>query len=289
MPEMPRPSGQAACAAVRIDMATQAEKCKTFRALHERPGAFIMPNPWDVGSARLLEHLGFEALATTSAGFAYSLGMRDNTPDREVTLEHCREIVESVDVPVSADLGNCFGDKPEIVAETIRRAARAGLAGCSVEDSTQRADDPIYPFELAVDRVRAAADVVHSLPFPFTLTARCENYLHGRLDLDDTIRRLQAYEQAGANVLFAPGVSSIDDLRRLVRSVNLPVNVIGGGSMDVAELAGIGVKRISTGGALYRAALAAVQRAAREMKDQGTFALTAESVSQIDVGSIVAR
>jgi 2-methylisocitrate lyase-like PEP mutase family enzyme len=270
-------------------MATQSDKCRTFRALHERPGAFIMPNPWDVGSARLLEHLGFEALATTSAGFAYSLGMRDNAPDREMTLEHCREIVEAVDVPVSADLGNCFGDKPEVVAETIRRAARTGLAGCSVEDSTQRADDPIYGFELSVDRVRAAVEVVRSLPFPFTLTARCENYLHGRHDLDDTIKRLKAYEEAGANVLFAPGVSSLDDLRRLIRSVGLPVNVIGGGKMEIGELAGIGVKRISTGGALYRAALTGVARAAEEMRDKGTFSVLSEAISHVDSGAIVAR
>lgn len=270
-------------------MTFQADKCETFRALHERPGAFIMPNPWDVGSARLLAHMGFEALATTSAGFAYSLGLRDNTPDREISLEHCREIVEAVEVPVSADLGNCFGDKPEIVAETIRRAARTGLAGCSVEDSTQRDDDPIYEFELAVDRVRAAADVVRSLPFPFTLTARCENYLHGKSDLDDTIQRLQAYEEAGANVLFAPGISSLDDLRRLVRSVNLPVSVIGGGTMAITELAGIGVKRVSTAASLYRVALSAVQQAGREMKEHGTFTFTANALSHTETGQIVAR
>ena len=170
-------------------MGTQSEKATTFRALHDGPGAFILPNPWDVGTAKMLAHLGFKALATTSAGHAFSLGRADNTLGRDLTLAHAREIVGATDLPVSADLGNCFADAPETVAETIRLAASTGLAGASVEDATGRADDPVYELELAVDRVRAAADAAHGLPFPFTLTARAENFLVGRQDLFDTIQR----------------------------------------------------------------------------------------------------
>ena len=207
-------------------MLTQSEKGKTFRELHERNRAFIIPNPWDIGTARLLAHLGFEALATTSAGYAFSIGQRDNTIDRDRMMAHVADIVSATDLPVSADLENGFGDIPQTVAETIRLAANAGLAGCSIED--MKSDHSIYELELAVDRIRAAAEVVRGLPFVFTLTARAENYLVGRPDLQDTIRRLQAYQEAGANVLYAPGLKSKEEIVSVVRSLDRPVNVIMG-------------------------------------------------------------
>ncbi len=209
-------------------MNTLLEKATAFRSLHERDRAFIIPNPWDVGTARILAHLGFEALATTSAGYAFSIGQRDNTVDREQMMEHVRAIAAATELPVSADLENGFGDDPETVAETIRLAGDTGLAGGSIEDSTSRVDHPIYDFELAVERVRAAVEVARSLPFPFTLTARSENYLVGRPDLEDTIRRLQAYQEAGADVLYAPGLARKEDIVAVVRSVDRPVNVVMG-------------------------------------------------------------
>jgi 2-methylisocitrate lyase-like PEP mutase family enzyme len=239
-------------------MRSQAEKGRAFRALHERREAFIIPNPWDVGTARLLAHLGFEALATTSAGYAFSVGQRDNTIDRDRMMAHVSAIVSATDLPVSADLENGFGDDPETVAETIRRAAAVGLAGGSIEDATARPDDPIYEHDLAVERVRAAATVAHSLPFPFTVTARAENYLVGRPHLADTIKRLQAYQEAGADVLYAPGLASKEDIASVVRAVDRPVNVVmglQGVRLGLAELSALGVKRVSVGSALARAAL----------------------------------
>jgi len=270
-------------------MRTQTEKGSAFRALHEREGAFIIPNPWDVGTARLLAHLGFEALATTSAGYAFSIGQRDNTVGRERMMEHVAAIVSATDLPVSADLENGFGDDPDAVAETIRLAAAAGLAGCSIEDSTSRPDDPIYAHELAVDRIRAAAKVSRSLPFPFTLTARAENYLVGRPDLADTIRRLQAYQEAGADVLYAPGLASKSDIAAVVRSVDRPVNVVmglRGVQLSLAALSELGVKRISVGSALSRAALGAFLRAAREMRQHGTFSFADEAVSYPEISAM---
>jgi len=271
-------------------MTTQAEKGDAFRALHEREGAFIMPNPYDPGTARLLAQLGFEALATTSAGFAFTLGRRDNTVSREGVLRHVAEIATAApDLPVSADLGNCFGDAPETVAETIRAAARAGIVGGSVEDMSGSKDDPIYEIEFAAERVRAAARAAHSLPFAFTLTARAENHLVGRGDLKDTIRRLQAYQEAGADVLFAPGLTTREDITSVVQSVNRPVNVImglQGVRLGLAELSEIGVKRISVGSALARAALGAFLRAARELKTRGTFAFADEAVSFKEVNEM---
>src|SRR5262245_12857931 len=249
-------------------MRTQAEKGSSFRTLHERHHAFIIPNPWDVGTARLLAHLGFEALATTSAGYAFSVGQRDNTVGREAMMAHVAAIAAATDLPVSGDLENGFGDSPETVAETIRLAAAAGLVGCSIEDGTTRPADPIYAHELAVERVRAAAEAARALPFPFTLTARAENYLVGRPDLNDTIKRLQAYGAAGADVLYAPGLTSEDDIATLVRSVDRPVNVIvglKGANLSLAKLTQLGVKRISVGSALARAAYSAFLHAAREM------------------------
>lgn len=270
-------------------MKTQPEKCAAFAALHARKGAFVIPNPWDAGSARLLEHLGFQALATTSAGYAFSCGNRDNTTGREATLAHASVIVAASDLPVSADLENCFGDAPEIVAETIRLAAQTGLAGGSVEDSTGRAESPQYELAHAADRVRAAAQAAHSLPFPFTLTARAENYLVGRPDLKDTIARLQAYQQAGADVLYAPGLATLEDVAAVVRAVDRPVNVLAGAQFSVAALAEIGVRRISVGGALARAAYGAFLLAAREMKEQGTFRFAEQAISYREISAIFAE
>jgi 2-methylisocitrate lyase-like PEP mutase family enzyme len=270
-------------------MLTQAEKGQTFRALHGRHGAFIVPNPWDVGTARLLAHLGFEALATTSAGYAFSAGQRDNTIDRDQMIAHVAAIVSATDLPVSADLGNCFGDSPEIVAETIKLAAGAGLAGASVEDMSRQQDHPIYEHEHAVERVRAAAEAVRGLAFAFTLTARAENYLVGRPDLADTIKRLQAYQDAGADVLYAPGLTSREDIAAVVRSVDRPVNVVmglQGVQLSLAELSAIGVKRVSVGSALSRAALGAFLRAAREMREHGTFTFAEDAVSFRDINAM---
>ncbi|MCM3873567.1 MAG: isocitrate lyase/phosphoenolpyruvate mutase family protein [Pyrinomonadaceae bacterium] len=270
-------------------MRTQAEKASAFRALHQRGSAFIIPNPWDVGTARILAHLGFEALATTSAGYAFSVGQRDNTIGRDEMLVHVGAIVAATDLPVSADLENGFGDDPETVAETIRRAAATGLVGGSIEDATSRPDDPIYELELAVERVRAAAEVVRSLPCPFMLTGRAENYLVGRRDLNNTIKRLQAYQEAGADVLYAPGLASKDEIAAVVRAVDRPVNVVmglQGVRLSLAELSELGVKRVSVGSALSRAALGAFLRAGREMREDGTFTFADEAVSYRDVSAM---
>ena len=270
-------------------MLTQAEKGRAFRALHERDHAFIIPNPWDIGTARLLAHLGFEALATSSMGYAFSVGQRDNTIGRGEMMTHLSEIASATDLPVSANLENGFGDAPDDVAETIRQAAAAGVVGGSIEDATGRPDDPIYHREHAADRMRAAAAVVSSLPFPFTLTGRAENYLHGRPDLRDTIARLQAYQEAGADVLYAPGLASKEDIAAVVSSVDRPVNVVmglRGVQMSVAALSAIGVRRISVGSALCRTALGAFLRAAREMREHGTFAFANDAASPREIGSI---
>ena len=275
-------------------MRTQEEKGRAFRELHERDTAFIIPNPWDVGTARLLAHLGFEALATTSAGYAFSVGQRDNTIGRDEMMAHVSAIVLATDLPVSADLENGFGDDPGTVAETIRLAAATGLVGGSIEDATNRPatnglDDPIYEFALAVERIRAASEVARSLPFPFTLTARAENYLVGRPDLQDTIKRLQAYQEAGADVLYAPGMTNKDDIAAVVSSVDRPMNVVmglQGVRLSLAELSEIGVRRVSVGSALSRVALGAFLRAAREMREYGTFAFSDEAVSFRDISAM---
>ncbi|HET9003498.1 MAG TPA: isocitrate lyase/phosphoenolpyruvate mutase family protein [Gemmatimonadaceae bacterium] len=272
-------------------MTTQFEKGRLFRALHERAGAFVIPNPWDQGSARLLAHLGFEALASTSAGYAFSVGQLDNTIGRDRMMEHLGELVAATALPVSADLENGFGDDPEVVAETIRLGAEVGLAGGSIEDATGRAESPLYDRELAAERIRAAAEAARALPFTFTLTARAENYLVGRPDLADTIARLQAYQEAGADVLYAPGLTSVADITSVVRSVDRPVNVLAGlhnAHLTVAELSDIGVKRISVGGSLYRAALGAALRAGGEMLRDGTFTFTREAMSHRDVSAMLA-
>ena len=260
----------------------QADKGATFRALHERPGAFIIPNPWDAGTARLLARLGFEALATTSAGYAFSVGKQDGEIGRDEMLAHVAEIVSATDLPVSADLENGYGDDPITVAETIRKAAATGLAGGSIEDVSGHASGRVYDREHAAERIRAAVEAVRALPYPFTLTARAENYLVGRPDLKDTISRLQAFQEAGADVLYAPGLTSRDDIQAVVRSVDRPVNVImglQGVRLNLATLSSIGVKRISVGSALSRAALGAFLRAAREMRERGTFEFADEAVT----------
>jgi 2-methylisocitrate lyase-like PEP mutase family enzyme len=270
-------------------MTTQTEKGWTFRALHERDRAFIIPNPWDIGTARLLAHLGFEALATTSAGYAFSMGQRDQTIGRDKMMAHVSALASATDLPVSADLENGFADAPEIVAETIRLAAAAGLVGGSIEDATGRPDRPIYEEAFAADRVRAAAETARALGFPFTLTARAENYLVGRPDLRDTIKRLQAYQEAGADVLYAPCITSEDDIAAVVSSVDRPVNVLmglQGVQLSLAALSAIGVKRVSVGSALARAALGAFLRAGREMREHGTFTFAEDAVSSRDIMAV---
>ncbi|MGC2639347.1 MAG: isocitrate lyase/phosphoenolpyruvate mutase family protein [Acidobacteriaceae bacterium] len=253
-------------------MATQNEKGRAFRALHEREGAFIIPNPWDRGTARLLAHVGFEALATTSAGCAFSLGKADGKVGLLAAMEHVAGIAAATDLPVSGDLENGFGDAPDTVAETICLAVSAGLVGGSIEDATGRQDQPIYEIEHAIERIQAAAEAARG--FAFTLTARAENYLHGRTDLKDTIRRLRSYQEAGADVLYAPGLTTRDDILAVVRSVDRPVNVLmglEGATFSLAELSEMGVKRVSVGSALSRAAMGTVMAAAKEMREQGTF------------------
>lgn len=265
-------------------MTTQARKADAFAALHQRPGCFVIPNPWDAGTAKLLAALGFEALATTSAGLSFTVGRRDGV--REVTrdeiLANAGQIVAATPLPVAADLENCFADDPVAAAETIRLAADAGLVGGSIEDQTGDAANPIYEFGLAVERVRAAAEMVRSLPFRFMLTARTENFLNGRPDLKDTIRRLQAFEDAGADVLYAPGLPDLDSIRAVTSSVGRPVNHVMGSwspGLTVDQLAAAGVKRISVGGALARAALGAFLRGAREIREHGTFTYANEAAS----------
>jgi 2-methylisocitrate lyase-like PEP mutase family enzyme len=264
-------------------MSTQAEKAAAFRALHARPGAFIIPNPWDAGTAKLLASLGFEALATTSLGLANMLGRADGTgavSTRQV-LDNCRMIADATDLPVNADLENCYADEPRAAAEMIRLAAEAGVVGGSIEDATGDPKQPIYEFSLAVERVHAAVETARALPFPFMLTARAENLLHGRVDLDDTIRRLQAFENAGADVLYAPGLRDLATIRTVVSAVGRPVNVVMSAAdpaITAAQLSEAGVKRISVGGALSRLALAAFLEGAREMKDTGGFTWVRKTV-----------
>jgi 2-methylisocitrate lyase-like PEP mutase family enzyme len=273
--------------------ASQSDKARAFRALHERPGAFVIPNPWDVGSARILAGLGFEALATTSAGLAFALGRRDGegAVSRNEALAHAGTIVDATPLPVSADLENGFGDAPETAAETIRLAAETGLVGASIEDATGDPRHPIYDASLAAERIAAAAEAARARRFPFTLTARAENFLHGRPDLDDTIRRLQAFEAAGADVLYAPGLRDLSAIRTVCGAVRKPVNVImglAGAPLSVDDLAAAGVRRISVGSAFARVALGALLRAAREVKEHGTFGFADEAASFAEIHGFMA-
>jgi 2-methylisocitrate lyase-like PEP mutase family enzyme len=252
-------------------MSSQADKAARFLALHQPGKPLLMPNAWDAGSAKLLASLGFDALATTSSGHAATRGQLDGTVTLEEALENAAVIVAATDLPVSADLENCFADDPEGVAATVRGAHLAGLAGGSIEDFTGNRDDPIYPLDLAVARVRAAAAAAHEGEVALVLTARCENYLHGRTDLQETLTRLRAYEEAGADVLFAPGLRSAEDIAQVVSSLARPLSVLAvAGGPDVAELSALGVARISVGGAFAFAGLGAVVEAAEELRDRGT-------------------
>jgi 2-methylisocitrate lyase-like PEP mutase family enzyme len=272
-----------------VSPSKQAKLADSFRALHQRQSAFMIPNPWDIGSARILEHLEFEALATTSMGYAFSRGKRDNAIDRSQIMKHLAEIASATDLPVSADLGNGFGDSPETVAETIKLAAASGVVGGSIEDATGREGNPIYELQFAVERVRAAVEAARKLPFYFTLTARAENYLHGRADLKDTIKRLQAFQEAGADVLYAPALSSKEDITAVVSSVDRPVNVLvglRGIQLSAAELSAMGVRRISVGSALQRTALGAFLRGAQEMREHGTFTFADQAASVGEISKI---
>ncbi len=265
----------------------QAKKGAAFRALHQRGQAFIIPNPWDVGSARLLAHLGFEALASTSAGYAFSAGKPDGAISREQLMTHIADLAAATPLPLSADLQNGFGDAPEAAAETIILAASAGAVGGSIEDSKSEvsigaADNPVYELEDAAERIRAAVEASRALPFSFTLTARAENYIVGRPDLKDTIRRLQAFQEAGADVLYAPGLSSPEEIAAVISSVDHPVNVLAGIAtmqLTLKGLSALGVKRVSVGSGLARAALGAFLRAAHEMQDGGTFTFAQDAAS----------
>jgi 2-methylisocitrate lyase-like PEP mutase family enzyme len=266
-------------------MSTQAEKFHAFTSLHQRPGAFVIPNPWNAGTARLLATLGFEALATTSAGLAFSIGQRDSAANlsRDVVLQNAAEIVAATDLPVSADLENGFGDSPEACALTIREGINVGLVGGSIEDCSGNDDDPIYTFDHAVERVVAAVEAAKGQPF--VLTARTENYLHRRRDLNDTVKRLQAFSAAGADVLYAPGLPDLESIRVVCSEVDKPVNVVmglQGTFFTVEQLAEVGVKRISVGGSLARAALGALVNAATEIRDQGTFTYANHGLSSAE-------
>lgn len=277
------------------DMTTQAEKGQRFKELHEAPGVFVIPNPWDAGTAKILEALGYKALTTTSAGLAFALGRQDGIGDisRDETLANAKAIVDATDLPVAGDLENGFGDSPEAAAETVRLAGeRAGLVGGSIEDSTGDPSRPIYEFNHAAERLAAAAEAAHSLRYPFVLVGRAENFLHGRPDLEDTICRLQAYEKAGADALFAPGITAPEDIRTVCKSVSKPVNVImglKGDSLSVAQLAELGVRRISLGSAMSRAALGEFIRAAVEVRDQGTFKFAERALRYADANAFMKK
>ena len=265
-------------------MAHEMTRLEAFRALHQGPGAFVIPNPWDAGSARLLAALGFAALATSSGACAGTLGRRDGSVTRDEALAHARAIVQATELPVSADLEKGFGDSPAAAAETIRLAAETGLAGGSIEDATGRKEQPLYDFNQAVERVAAAAEAARAAGF--FLTARAENFLRGKADLDDTIRRLQAFEKAGADVLFAPGLPDLAAVRTVCASLSKPVNFmagIRGKSFSVAELEAAGVRRISLATSLYRAAMSGLLEAAREVKEHGSFGYLERSLATPDL------
>ena len=257
-------------------MPSQAEKGELFRSLHHGDSAFILPNPWNAGTAKMFASVGYQALATTSAGFAHSVGKPDGAVSRAEAMEHCAEIVAATDLPVSADLERGFGDSPEHAAQTVMDAAAAGLAGCSIEDASGNPDSPIYEFALAKERIVAAVEAARTVGFTFTLTARTENFFHGRDDLVDTVKRLQAFEEAGADVLYAPGLPDFEAMSAVVNYVGLPVNLLADPRYTVAELSSTGAKRISLGSYFSRAAMGATLHAAKEVLEQGTFGFAAD-------------
>ena len=269
---------------------TQREKAARFRTLHDAPGAFVIPNPWDVGSARILAGLGFQALATSSAASATALGRRDGGLTRDEALAHARLIVEATDLPVSADLEKGFGDAPGVVAETIRLAAEVGLVGCTIEDTTGKPEHPLYDTGLAVERIAAGAEAARALPFPFMLTARAHNLLFADPSLDETINRLRAFEKAGADVLFAPGLPDLAAVKAVCAAVTKPVNFMAGikrKSFSVAELTAAGVKRISLATSLYRVAMTGFLEAAREVKDRGRFGFIDGCVTTAELNKLM--
>ncbi len=273
-------------------MLSQQQKAENFRSLHQADGSFIIPNPWDAGSARLLASLGFKALASTSAGFAFTLGQPDQTIDRSQLLEHLSVLAKATDLPVSADLENGFGASPTEVAKTFLAAAERGIVGASLEDATGNTATPLFTQDEAVARIQATAAAVHALPFAFTLTARAENYLYGQPDLADTIKRLQAYQEAGADVLYAPGLKTAEQISTVLRNIDRPLNVLAGlpgMTLTVAELTALGVKRISVGGSLARAALGALLNAATELRDQGSFDYLEQAIGTQTVNSLFSR
>ena len=272
---------------------TQVEKAVIFQTLHRGPQVFVIGNPWDAGSARILTSLGYQALTTTSAGLAFTLGRKDRTVSRAEALANARSVIEATNLPVAADLENGYGHRPEDAAETIRLAAEAGLVGGSIEDATGDESNPIYDFNHAVERIAAASQVARGLSFPFMLVARAENYLHGRPDLDDTIGRLQAFEKAGAEVLYAPGLTRPEDIRTVCVSVTKPVNVLvglkGAPQLSVRKLGELGVRRISVGSGFSRAALTAFYHAAREIIEDGTFTFADETLYMSDLTAMFSK
>lgn len=275
-----------------MTMATQLEKALRFKTLHTRPRAFIIPNAWSPGTTRILEHKGFEAIASTSAGYAYWQGQADNTMGRERTIEHLHDLARATVLPVSADLENGFGPRPEDAAQTIRLAAEAGVVGGSIEDSRNDGSNELFDYDLAVERIRAAAEAARALPFPFILTARCENFVIGKPDLADTIRRLQGYQEAGADVLFAPGLETLEDIAAVVGALDRPVNVIMGNpkvplTLDV--LARAGVKRVSVGATLARTAFAGFLSAVDELAVHGSFRFGERAVSGVMLNEMFAH
>jgi 2-methylisocitrate lyase-like PEP mutase family enzyme len=271
------------------DMTSQVEKAEAFRQLHRQGSCFVIPNPWDQGSARLLEHLGFKALASSSAGFAFSIAKSDLSISKSSLMTHLAGVCQVTSLPVSADLQNGFGNDPEDMAVTILQAARTGVVGGSIEDASGDSGSPLYPLELAAERIRHAAVAARSLDFKFTLTARAENHLYGHPDIRDTIRRLQAYQEAGADVLFAPGIKSKDDIRLILGAIDRPLNVLAGlpgMQLTVAELQELGVTRISLGGSLARAAYGALLRAVSEIQTRGTFDYAAQAASRQELETV---